>query len=106
VVYGKTRHQQAKEASGAIALGGEIGKRAFDVGKSGAETGEETLAGGGGSDTARGAGEEANAELVFEGAHGVAERGGRNAEAASGAGEAAFFGNDEEGGEAGKVSHL
>ena len=67
---------------------------------------EEREAGRGGRDAARGAGEELEAEPLFESAHGVAERGLRDAEAGGGAGEAALFRDDGKCGELAEiVSH-
>ncbi len=58
---------------------------------------QQALAGFGGRDAARGAGEETDAETGFEGTQGVAEGRGRDAELGCGAGEAAFARHGEEG---------
>ena len=94
---------EAQATGGVLAAATGFGEGVLDAFESRSEIREQGCPGGGGSDAASGASEQLEADAALEGAQSVAERGLRDAKAGSGAGEAAFFRND---GEGGKVSEV
>lgn len=69
----------------------------IDMGERRRDRIQQSRTGFGGRDAARGPGQQSHIEARLEIAHGVAQRGGRNAELRSGAREAAFLGHRGEG---------
>ena len=86
-------------AGGFVAPAGERGQAAGDLLERGIKGAQQALAGGGGGDAARGAGEQVHAEPVLESAHGMAERGGRQTEDRTRPGETALPSDGREGDE-------
>jgi hypothetical protein len=95
-VHGDFVGGEADFAGRLVAEGAEGGEFGLDLVEAGGEGVEQAVAGGGGGDAAGGAGEQAEAELFFEAADGVAEGGWRDAELGGGAGEAALPGDGDE----------
>lgn len=102
-VDGEFGQEKADAAGGMVAAAGDLLEGEADFADGGAHTGEELFAGESGGNAAGGPGEQADVELLFEAADGVADGRGSDAEAAGGAGEAALVGDGEENGEIAEI---